>query len=182
MKKILLIAAVTLAAFFTHGQSTNQPPLPPTTTTNLPAPILSGPVTNLFNFLATGSNWIAVGYGIVSSDGEKYGGGIALAYKVTEFFLPVVRMDYYDNEIWLPSGSLQLQLPITISGKVRVTPFLFGGIATPLNSEDRAGEIVGIFGIGAAVGISKHLSVIADVEAWTGFEAEQIRFGLAYKF
>lgn len=181
MKKFLLIAVITLAGFFARGQNTNQPPLPPTST-NLPAPVISGPITNLFNFLATGSNWITVGYGIVSSDGEKYGGGIALAYKVTDFFLPVIRMDYYDNEIWLPSGSLQLQLPITISGKVRITPFLFGGIATPLNSEDRDGEIVGIFGIGAAIGISKHLSVIADVEAWTGFDAEQIRFGLAYRF
>lgn len=181
MKKFIIITAIALASFFARGENTNLPPLPPAGATN--SPIISGPVTNLFNFLATGSNWITAAYGIASTDGERYGGGVALAYKVTDFFLPVIRLDYYDHRVWMPSGSLQLQVPITIKGKVRVTPFFFGGVATPLNSElDNNGEIEGIFGAGLAVGVTSKVSVVADVEKWTGFDAEQIRFGLAYKF
>jgi len=121
-------------------------------------------------------------YGIISSDGEKYGGGIALAYRLTDFVVPVLRIDYYDQEIWMPSASIQLQAPITLSGKVRVTPFAFAGVATPLSDPEHDRPVEGIFGVGAAVGLSKHFSLVADVEVWTGFEAEQIRFGVVYKF
>jgi hypothetical protein len=172
MKKLLSIIAIVSACFFCSAQTND-------TGTN--APIFGGPITNIFNFIGSGSNFMTAAYGIVSADGEKTGGGLALAYKINDYVAPVLRVDYYDREIWMPSGSLQLQLPLTISSKVRVTPFVFAGVATPLNSEtDRPVE--GIFGLGAAVGLTSKISLVADVEVWTGFESEQLRFGVLYKF
>ena len=152
-------------------------PPPPTN-----APVISGPVTKIFDFIGTGSNWMTAVYGIASSDGDMFGGGIALAYKLSDFAAPVLRLDYYDGRVWMPSGSLQLQAPIIFGGKVKFTPFVFGGIATPLGGTDQDGDVVGIFGLGAALSLTKKVSLVGDVEKWTGFDAEQIRFGLLYKF
>jgi hypothetical protein len=147
------------------------------------SPIISGPVTKLFEFLGQGSNWIVATYGIMSSDMEKFGGGVALAYKVTDFIAPVLRLDYYDETVWMPSGSLQLQAPFVISGKVRITPFIFGGVATPLSGKGgENGEVEGIFGVGLSASLSDRISLVADIEKWTNFESEQIRFGFLYKF
>lgn len=171
MKKLLALSALVLSGFFCSAQ------------TNTNAPVITGPITNVFNFLGQGSNFMSAAYGIVSTDGEKTGAGVALAYKINDWIAPVIRIDYYDREIWMPSGSLQFQAPITISGKVTVTPFAFGGVATPLNQDSsNHASVEGIFGIGAAVSLGRRFSIVADIEKWTGFEAEQLRFGVVYKF
>lgn len=174
MKRLLLIAALIATSFLASAQEE-------TGTTN--SPIISGPVTRIFDFLGTGSNWMVATYGIASTDAKNFGGGIALAYKISDFAAPVLRLDYYAGRVWMPSGSLQLQAPFVLSGKVKVTPFLFAGIATPLNSTaDDNGDVEGIFGIGAAISLTKRVSLVGDIEKWTHFDAKQIRFGVLYKF
>jgi hypothetical protein len=147
-----------------------------------PPSLLSGPAIDAISFLSTGSNWMVAPYGIISADAKKFGGGIGIGYHVSDFVVPTMRLDYYDGRIWMPSGSLQIQAPITIS-KLTVIPFGFTGIATPLTGKASAdGSPVGIFGIGGAVRIGTRWDVIADYEYWTGFPQKQIRLGAVFKF
>ena len=126
-----------------------------------------------------GTNFMAAVYGISSEKFDKFGAGVALVYNVTPVVATVARLDYYDGSIWMPSGSLQLQLPVKF-GSVELVPFAFSGIATPVSG--KSPSAVGIFGIGAAVRISKRWDIVADYERWTGFDQDQIRFGALYKF
>src|SRR5262245_13772186 len=114
-------------------------------------------LTNALPFLENGSNFMAAVYGISSEKFDKFGAGVALGYLVTPNVVTVARLDYYDGQIWMPSGSLQLQLPVKV-GSVELVPFGFSGIATPVSG--KAPSAVGIFGIGAAVRIGKHFDII----------------------
>lgn len=135
----------------------------------------------IFEFLGNGSNFMFAAYGIASVDFDKFGGGVAVAYKVSDFVVPTVRLDYYDGNLWMPSGSLQLQVPLKF-GSVKVVPFGFTGIATPVAGHLVAsGTAIGIFGMGAAVQLSSRFDLVADYEKWTAGLGDQIRFGVLYK-
>lgn len=154
-----------------------------TTDTN----VISGPILEAWQFLTTpATNWIIVPYGMIwdKGSGQKnsYGGGIAAAYLLNAFVAPTIRLDYLDGRFWMPSGEVQLQVPVTILGKFEVIPFGFTGIGTPISGSDKNGQVTGIFGIGGAVKITKHFDLIADYEKWTGFSGNQYRFGVGYKF
>ena len=142
----------------------------------------------VLNFLGQGSNWIVAPYGIYANSKDlknHAGGGLAVAYKLSDFVVPALRIDYVGSEFWMPSGSLQLQLPIhpTSSTNFAIIPFTFGGIATPLSGGGSANhDAVGILGVGAAVRITAHLDILADVERWTAYSGQQYRFGFAWKF
>jgi hypothetical protein len=175
MNKILTLSAIILALALPATAQTND------TSTNATA-LIGGPATTLLNFLGTGSNWFAAPYGIVGTD-SKFGGGVAVGYKISEFVVPVMRLDYYDSTVWMPSASLQLQAPLTIMGKFTLIPFAFAGLATPIAGKGADnGSAVGIFGAGAAVRISSRFDIVADVEKWSGFKGEQIRAGVLWKF
>lgn len=162
-----------LASLAAQGQTTN-------TNTN---PIISGPALVALDFLSQGSNYMAVAYGTMSDKADKFGGGVALGYKVNDFLAPTLRLDYYDGKVWMPSASLQLQAPITILGKLTVIPFAISGIATPISGKGSSdGSAVGIFGAGMAVKLSSSFDLIGDCEKWTGFTGYQFRFGALYKF
>lgn len=162
--------------------------------TNSTTPVLSGPLTDVFKFLGQGSNWLVAPYGILTGSGSKYdfGAGIALGYKLNDYVVPTMRLDYLDRRLWMPSASLQLQAPVTLFGKVTVIPFGFTGIAVPISGAGTGnGEVVGIFGAGGAVRLDflgsffKHMDAVADYELWTGAgfnNSKQIRVGLCYKF
>jgi hypothetical protein len=157
--------------------------------TNTTPPTLEGPGLELIQFLSQGSNWIVAPYGIYDDGSKQFGAGIGAFYEVSSFFLVGMRLDGLGNdtgwELWMPSGQVQLQAPFMLFGKVKVTPFGFGGIATPLSGQgDENGTPVGIFGAGLAVGVYKNLHLVADVEEWVGanFSGEQYRFGLAIHF
>lgn len=154
--------------------------------TNIPTPW-----DKVIQFLGQGSNWITAVYGIASTDHSTYGGGIGLGYRLSDFVVPFLRVDALqradtkDLEIWMPSGSLQLQVPFHLFGNTNfwVTPFAFGGIATPVSGRGvDNGSLVGIFGAGAAVRYKEHFGLIADYEKWSGFDGDQIRFGAYWKF
>lgn len=146
---------------------------------------LPQPIGQVFSFLAQGSNWIVAPYGTFTTD-RHYGGGLALGYHLSDFVIPFMRLDYLDypgREIWLPSGSVQLQAPINFSPSVSLIPFVVGGVATSVSGRGQDnGSVVGIFGGGADLKLSKHFGILADYEIWSGFPAEQIRFGFHWKF
>jgi hypothetical protein len=175
-----LLAILSLPAL--AADITNSPPEAAAATNAAATDLFGGPITNVWNFLAQGSNFMIAPYGIVSTDG-KTGGGLAIAYKLSDFVVPTMRLDYYDHEVWMPSASLQLQAPLTLAGKLTVIPFAFSGIATAVAGRGAEnGTVVGIFGAGGAVRLSTTVDLVADYEHWTGFKGDQIRFGVLFKF
>lgn len=193
IKSLLLAAA--LATACAGNAQTNTTGLD----TNGPVPTISGPLTDVFKFLGKGSNWIVAPYGIIAdsnagSTKRDFGAGIALGYRLNDYVVPTLRLDWLKSQLWMPSADLQLQAPVTLFGKVTVVPFGFTGIATPVSGQGaNNGSVVGLFGAGAALRLDflgsgafwKHTDVVADYELWTGggFDnSKQVRFGLAYKF
>jgi hypothetical protein len=173
-----LIAAAGTAALLClnlNAQTTTNPP--PSTTG------LGSSVDAVVSFLSKGSNWMVAPYGIYDTGSKSGGAGIGIGYKLSDFVVPVMRLDYIDSHVWMPSGSLQLQVPVTFAQKVTVTPFAFTGIATPVGgTAANNGSVVGIFGLGGAIKLSTHFDLIADYEKWTGFKGNQIRAGFVFKF
>jgi hypothetical protein len=146
-------------------------------------PFTSGPLVTGLTWLGSASNIMGIAYGTMNDKADKFGGGVALAYKVSDFLAPTLRLDYWDGKVWMPSASLQLQSPITIGGKLTVIPFALSGIATPIAGKGTDnGTAVGIFGAGLAVRVSAKFDLIADCEKWTSFDGLQYRFGALYKF
>lgn len=150
------------------------------------APILSSPIVD---FLSR-SNLIVATYGIYGTTSHEGGVGLGLGYKLSEFVVPTLRFDYIAGRIWQPSASLQLQVPVTIAGRITVTPFIFEGIATPLTGKKGANfDPVNIAGLGAAFKLPAFRwytpsGLIWDYERWTGagWNDNQIRFGAYWKF
>ena len=179
MKTILTLIAICSLSLSAIAQTNT-----PATNTNT-VPTLPEHVSNWLSFLSnTGTNWLVAPYAIlVDDDINEYGAGVGVFYKMSDFALTGMRLDYVDNELTMPSMNVQLQLPIKAFGKVTVTPFVVSGIATPLSGrgEDN-GEVVGIIGSGLAVGITKNLGVVYDLEKWTTFDGTQHRFGFYWKF
>lgn len=177
MKKLLTTLAALLLCLSISAQ-TNTPPV-----TNAP-PNLGEIPSRILEFLsATSTNWYIAPYGIYSSDTETFGAGIGAGYAITPNVVTVMRIDYLNDEIWMPSGSVQLQAPIMLMGKVQVTPFAFAGIATPLSGRgDDNRTAAGIAGTGLATRFNNHLGLIYDVEYWSNFSGPQHRFGVFWKF
>lgn len=160
------------------------------TVTNTP-PVIASPVFEAFNFLSTpASNWMFAAYGI-QTEKDGNGVGIGALYKVSENFGAVLRLDRFGGDTFMPSGNFQVQVPVTIMGKVTVTPFAFTGIATPINEDNSRDGVIGIFGIGAAIRTPEVIksksrflpdAVVYDVEKWTSYEGSQHRLGLLWKF
>lgn len=176
MKKLLLSIGVALLTATAIAQ-TNQPP---PASTNL----FGEPVSKVISFLSnTATNWLVAGYGIYSEDTASGGAGIAGAYTINDFVATALRLDYIDGEVWMPSGNLQLQLPLQLANKVTVIPFIFTGLATPLGGrgEDNGSSTV-IYGSGLAGRISKNFGLIYDAEKWERFDGVQHRFGVYWKF
>lgn len=177
MKKVTsLLALIGLLAMSAAAQEQ---------TTNSTA-IISGPAAEAFDFITTAgvSNWMVAPYGIYDSGSKEFGGGIAVAYKLSDFVVPTLRMDYLHSEIWMPSADLQLQVPLTIAGKWKAYPFVFAGIATPVSGQhDDNGTAVGMFGAGLAIRLSNRFDLVGDVESWQGasFSGLQYRFGILFK-
>lgn len=152
-------------------------------------PVIKSPV---WDFLTQGSNYVFATYGIYNATSESFGGGIGAGYKLSEFVVPTLRLDYINHRFYVPSGSLQLQVPVTVLGKVRVTPFAFSGIATLLNAgSGDNGNVIGIFGLGGSISLVKGHDkwyvpdyLLFDYEKWTGggFNDDQYRFGVGFRF
>lgn len=174
---LLLIAALALSTFKTSAQTN--------------PPVIASPVLDAFNFLSTPtSNWMFAAYGIFTK-GEGEGIGVGALYKVSDTFGAVLRLDRIGKDTFMPSGNFQVQVPVTLMGKITVVPFAFTGIATPLNDSGNHDAVIGIFGIGTAVRVPESIkaksrfipeAVIYDYEKWTSYQGAQHRFGLLWKF
>jgi hypothetical protein len=149
--------------------------------TNPPPTGIWADITGAFSGIGSASNWIVAPYGIYDTKTKTAGGGLAGVYNVTPYFASVIRMDYINKEIWRPSGSIELQVPVKFSG-FTVTPFVFTGLAVPLGGTGADnGSATLITGTGAAVTLKKNkLYAIGDYEWWN--DHGQIRAGLGYKF
>lgn len=175
-----LIAAFLLLATSAFAQ-TNTPP-----STN--APIISGPAADAISFITTEgvTNWMIAPFGIYSTTSKEWGGGLGIGYKLSDFVVPVMRIDYLASQLWMPSMNLQLQVPVKIMGKVTVIPFTFAGVATTISGGGNDnGSAVGMLGVGGAIRIADHWDLVADYELWQGgpFSSDnQIRFGVLFKF
>lgn len=173
MKKILTFIAC-IVSFAAIAQTNS------VTDTNS---VITGPAGKIITFLGEGSNYIIAPYGIYDTGSKSFGGGIGIGYKLNDFVVPTIRLDYINKDIWMPSGNVQLQAPMTLFNKVTTIPFVFAGAATTVSGRgSQNGEAVGIFGVGMAVRIGKHWDVVGDWEQWSTFKGDQYRFGFAYKF
>lgn len=171
LASLLLAAGLALAGY---SQTVN---------TNTTPPTLEGPGIIALKFLSQGTNWSVAPYGLYDTHTHKGGAGVAALYHVTPVFSAGMGVDYINSEIWMPSGDVQLGLPLTVMGKVDVTPFGYTGISTAISGRgDHNGTAVGIFGAGLATGIYKKLSVFAAWEKRSGFDGDLIRFGASWKF
>jgi len=131
------------------------------------------------SFLSSATtNLIVVPYGIASSDFKKFGNGLGVGYKLSDNVVPTLRIDYYDKKLWMPSGNLQLQVPVHL-GALTLIPFAFTGVAVPINSGTSA-SVVGMVGTGAALRLGKSFDLLADYEIWSSL-GNQIRVGIGWK-
>ena len=180
MKKIIIsiVAALTLSLQLS-AQTNSTPPAE----TNLSTSV-TGTWNTVVDFLANGSNWLLVPFGIYSDQKPKaqFGGGVALAYKVSDYIAPTLRVDYLAGDLWMPSGTVQLQVPIHLSPTLTLYPFAFAGVGTSLSGGgNKNGEANAIAGMGAALALSKKFDLIFDYEKWSAFSGNQWRFGCLFR-
>lgn len=177
MKKLLLSAIIGLSCLVAGAADII------TVNTNTSPPTLEGPGIIALNFLSQGTNWSVAPYGLYDTHTKKGGVGVGAFYHVTDIFSAGMGLDYINDEIWMPSGNLQLGLPITIMGKVKLTPLAYTGLSTSISGRgDRNGDAVGIFGAGGAFTVWKDLSLGIAWEKRSTFEGELLRFGASWKF
>jgi hypothetical protein len=159
-----------------------------------PASALPAPAATLWDFVTTGTNYWAAPYSTISVGDHSMGGGIAVGYQVSPIINPVLRLDYFGGQFYMPSLTAQLQAPRTIMGKIPIIPFGIAGIGTPIAGAGPGnGGLVTILGAGAAVKLDwlgsssfwKHTDLVADYENWGGLptrQQKQIRLGILIKF
>lgn len=150
--------------------------------TNAP-PLFSGPAATAFEFLTTGSNYIVVPYGAMQLKEDKFGGGLAIGYRLSDYVVPFLRLDEFDGNLTMPSGTIQLQLPVRIMNAVTLTPLVYSGVGTCLaGNAANNGQISGVFGAGAAVRLGTHFDLIGAYEKRTGIASGNfVLFGVGWK-
>lgn len=173
MKKLCLsLLAVVALATAGYSQVLN---------TNTTPPTLSGPLIDALIDFSRATNWVVAPYATYSGDGNAWGGGLAAVYNLTPVVGTMLRVDWMENSFTMVSANLELSAPIMIADTVKVTPFGFTGIATPLGGDGPNNYTVqGIFGAGMDVKfpkLSSHWSMAFDAEYWTARpETVQWRF------
>lgn len=149
----------------------------------------------LWTALTTGSNYFAAVDGMYSVNNGQWGGGLALGYKVSDWFAPILRLDYFGSRFYMTSGNIELQVPQKLLGKIPVTPFITAGVGTPFSgANDLNGTPVGIAGVGAVIKFGwlgqnwfcQHAFIAGDYETWTGLAdigfKQQVRGAVGVKF
>lgn len=151
------------------------------------------PFISLIGSLASASNIVVAAAAEYSPETSTYGASLALVYNITPVVGTMLRFDYLpgrvdgSSDFSMVSANMQLQLPMTILGKVQWTWFGLSGIATPLGGAGGDnGTVQGVFGAGADIKIpslSSHWLMAFDVEKWTALPGLQYRFApLVWKF
>lgn len=198
LNKLLAIAAI-IAACQTQAQMaiTN---VVTVTVTNKPTPTVIGAATDLVAAISDGgTNWQVATYGMYAEKlQKKVGGGIGIFWPITQYVWTGVRVDYINGGLVLPSGNATVKTTIhPFSGwrDFAVTPFGYVGVGIPLSGAtilsykipgkvitDNNGQPTAILGTGLALTLIQgdrwDLSLVGDVETWSGFPGRQIRGGL----
>ncbi len=125
------------------------------------------------------TNIIVVPYGIASTDFKKFGGGIALGYELSPNVVPFLRIENYNGDFFMPSGTVQLQVPVHL-GSFTVIPLAYTGIAVPLGNKHVNDPVVGIVGTGAALRLGAKFDLLASYEIRTT-TGNQICVGVGWK-
>lgn len=177
MKKILIISAVLIACLEAFSQVPTVP-----SPTNAPPEVITGPGRTAWDFLTQGSNWIVAPFGEYSFTHNEWGGGVAAGYRLNDFIVPFMRIDFMPTQVIVPSATAQLQLPVKILDTLTLTPFGYSGIATAISGRGaQNGELIGIFGTGLAVRLGRHWDILAAYELRTGVNDELVLFGFGWK-
>jgi hypothetical protein len=124
------------------------------------------------------TNLIVIPYGISSTDFKQFGGGLAVGYELSPNVVPFLRMEYYAHEFFMPSGTVQLQVPFHLGG-LTLIPFAYTGVAVPLGKHS-SDPVVGLVGTGAAVRLGNKFDVLAAFEMRSS-TGNQIELGLGWK-
>lgn len=189
MKTLLsVIAAVGLFALTGYSQapSTIQPVIPkigpPVLVTNSTGPVLEGPFIDFLGSLSTATNWGVAAFSIYAPQDKSWGAGLVALYNISPYVATGIGIDWLDRgNVTMPSTQVQFQAPFLIGGKVRVTPFGFTGVATPLSGKgDDNKTVVGLFGAGLGVKIYGGLQAFYAIEQRTGESGVWNLFGLAF--
>lgn len=160
MKKPLFLLAVLLALHVRAQQATNT-------------------ISAWESFLSNAtSNVIVVPYGIASTDFKKFGGGVAVGYELSQNVVPFMRIENYNGDFFMPSGTIQLQVPIKF-GSLVLVPLAYTGVAVPLGSHS-SDPVVGLVGTGAALRLGKSFDLIAAYEMRSSV-GNQICVGIGWK-
>lgn len=194
MKKFLLSLAVGMICLAAFSQTTNTitaPGLSLNTNTSPPTLTFGASITAVFDALATATNWTVIGpYATYVRDQEKHrnlwGGGVGAVYNLSPYAGTMIRMDMVDDDFYMVSGNLVLQVPFdSFNGALRSTPFGFVGAAEPFGPNAKNG-LVGIVGAGwdfKFPKLSQHWSMAFDAEYWSDRPGVQWRFApFVFKF
>jgi len=184
MKKVissLVLSVIVLSSV--EAQINTPPPLPPVATNGVTTSFLS----DVVDWFSQGSNFMVVPYGLVSKgDNGKYGGGggIALAYEVSQYFVTGMRVEYLDSQFYQGSFTGQLQLPLHIIKNHDIVPFVLGGVSVPFGggTSGNAGTVQGVAGTGVAFMLSSKWFLVGDVEYWSAKSGPNYRGGVGFKF
>ena len=201
---LLVFALLGVAARVPSAVRADDPPAadtaaatPATNTTALSSNVLAK-ITAFVEASAGGiTNWHFIPFGLYAPGlDNKYGGGLAAFYPVSEFFLAGLRLDYVDGGFYMPSGNATLQYRFQWKF-IELTPFGYAGIGVPLSGakigdftvpghvRDNNGEPTAILGYGVALRVYQtrdlRLDLVIDREKWTGFPDYQYRCGLAIR-
>lgn len=172
-KSILATLAAVALATTGYSQTTNLPPIGGDTNF----------WSNLWGTLTTGTNWIVAPHYLYSVDKHRSGGGLALLARLSDNVLTGVGVDCLGQDnIWMPSATLQLNAPVLTLGKVKTVFFGYTGVATPLNAGSENWTAVAIAGAGANFHIYKKLAVFGAYEYRTGGFGQFIRAGVDIAF
>jgi hypothetical protein len=165
MKKLLSILFIGCALVANAQTNTNTPP---------------DVIHTWTDFLGNAtSNIIVVPYGIASTDLKKFGGGFALGYELSPNVVPFLRIENYNGDFFMPSGTVQLQVPIKF-GSFVVVPLAYTGVAVPLGNKHINDPVVGIVGTGGALRLGKSFDLLAAYEMRTSV-GNQICVGIGWK-
>ncbi len=201
---IQLIILITAIFVLLHTAKAHaQPGTNITTLTTNSAPTFSDSLSNLLASAGHGlTNCDIIPYGIYAKGLPKhYGGGVAVAYPFSQYVVVATRLDYVNGDFWMPSGNATLQLPLHPFTWLTLTPFTYAGIGVPVSGgsvagisfsttapKNNNGQATAILGAGASLdlyhgtGSITKVSLICDVEQWSGFPGKQYRGGLVFKF
>jgi hypothetical protein len=102
-----------------------------------------------------------------------------LGYELSPNVVPFLRLENYNGDFFMPSGTVQLQVPFHL-GSFTIIPLAYTGVAVPLGNKHVNDPVVGIVGTGAALRLGAKFDLLASYEIRTA-TGNQICLGFGWK-